>query len=388
MNIAVVGIGYVGLANAILLAQQNKVTLLDIDASKVAMINQYRSPIEDPEIEDYLENKPLQLTATTDEQFAYRNADFIIIAAPTDYDCESRTFDTTIVDAVIASAIRINPSATLVIKSTVPVNFTYQARERFQYPNILFSPEFLREGQALYDCLYPSRIIVGGQSEAAKVFGALLQQCTAAPNPPVIYTHSCEAESIKLFANTFLAMRVAFFNELDTYAEINHLSSRDIIEGVCLDSRIGQYYNNPSFGYGGYCLPKDTKQLYANFENIPNRMIAGIVEANSVRKEHVVNAILANEPEVVGVYRLITKVGSDNFRSSAILDVIDRLIARGVRVVIFEPKLSQVVFHQCEVIHQLAEFKRVASIIVANRLSQELADVRQKVYSRDIYQTD
>ena len=388
MKIAVVGIGYVGLANAILLAQHNKVTLLDIDASKVAMINQHQSPIEDGDIEDYLAHQPLQLTATTDEKLAYQDADFIIIAAPTDYDTESRTFDTTIVDRVMQRAIYLNPSATIVIKSTVPVNFTYQARERYQQPSILFSPEFLREGKALHDCLYPSRIIVGGLSHQAKVFGQLLQQGAKVDNPPVIYTHSCEAESIKLFANTFLAMRVAFFNELDTYAEVNRLDSKDIIEGVCHDPRIGHHYNNPSFGYGGYCLPKDTKQLYSNFATIPNRMISGIVEANSVRKEHIVNAILSRKPEVVGIYRLITKVGSDNFRSSAILGVVDRLIAHGVRVVIFEPKLSEPLFHQCEVIHQLDEFKRAASLIVANRFNQELADVVDKVYSRDIYQTD
>lgn len=388
MDIAVVGIGYVGLANAVLLAQHNKVILLDIDPAKVALINQNCSPIDDQEIADYLTNQPLQLTATTDEFLAYQNADFIVIAAPTDYDSEARTFDTSIVEAVIKRAIEINPSATIVIKSTVPVNFTYHARARYQHSKILFSPEFLREGKALYDCLYPSRIIVGGQSTDAQVFGSLMQQGAKVSNLPVIYTHSCEAESIKLFANTYLAMRVAFFNELDTYAEVNHLSSKDIIEGVCLDSRIGQHYNNPSFGYGGYCLPKDTKQLYSNFETIPNRMITGIVEANAVRKAHIVNAILSRNPEVVGVYRIITKVGSDNFRSSAILGVVDRLIAHGVRVVIYEPKLSQPVFHHCEVIHQLEEFKRAACLIVANRLNQELMDVIDKVYSRDIYQTD
>lgn len=388
MKIAVVGIGYVGLANAILLAQHNDVTLLDIDASKVAMINRHHSPIEDCDIEDYLAHQSLQLTATTDENLAYRDADFIVIAAPTDYDTQARTFDTTIVDMVMQSAINLNPSATIVIKSTVPVNFTYQARERYQHSNILFSPEFLREGKALYDCLYPSRIIIGGLTERAKVFGQLLQQGAKAESPPVIYTHSCEAESIKLFANTFLAMRVAFFNELDTYAEVNRLNCKDIIEGVCHDPRIGHHYNNPSFGYGGYCLPKDTKQLYSNFETIPNRMISGIVAANSVRKEHIVNAILSRKPAVVGIYRLITKVGSDNFRSSAILGVVERLIAHGVRVVIFEPKLPQPVFHQCEVIHQLGEFKQTASLIVANRVNQELADVLDKVYSRDIYQTD
>ncbi|KOO15088.1 UDP-glucose 6-dehydrogenase [Vibrio xuii] len=388
MKIAVVGIGYVGLANAILLAQHNKVILLDVDASKVAMVNQQLSPIEDSDIEEFLRDDSLQLTATTDERLAYSEADFIIITAPTDYDTESRTFDTQIVDQVMRRAIDLNPSATVVIKSTVPVNYTYQARERYLHQDILFSPEFLREGKALYDCLYPSRIIVGGHSQSAKVFGGLLLQGAKTADIAIIYTHSCEAESIKLFANTFLAMRVAFFNELDTYAEVNHLNSKDIIEGVCYDPRIGQYYNNPSFGYGGYCLPKDTKQLYSNFEGIPNRMISGIVEANSVRKDHIVNVILSRQPKVVGVYRLITKVGSDNFRSSAILGVIDRLIAQGIRVVIFEPKLSKSVFHQCEVIHQLSEFKQVASIILANRISQDLVDVVDKIYSRDIYGTD
>ncbi|OAJ93269.1 nucleotide sugar dehydrogenase [Vibrio bivalvicida] len=388
MKIAVVGIGYVGLANAILLAQHNDVTLLDIDKGKVAKINKRISPIDDSDIQHYLTSHTLNLMATTEEHIAYCEAQFIVIATPTDYDTESRSFNTAIVEAVMRRAISINPAATIVIKSTVPVNFTHQARKRYQHSNILFSPEFLREGKALYDCLFPARIIVGGQNESAKVFGALLQQGAKTPNPPLIYTHSCEAEAIKLFANTFLAMRVAFFNELDTYAELNHLISKDIIEGVCCDPRIGQHYNNPSFGYGGYCLPKDTKQLSSNFENIPNRMICGIVESNSIRKDHIAQVILAREPEVVGVYRLVMKSGSDNFRSSSIIGVVDRLQARGVRVVIYEPTYPDSVYHQCEVIHQLDEFKQVSSVILANRLTDELLDVSNKIYSRDIYGTD
>ncbi|ARC94149.1 UDP-glucose 6-dehydrogenase [Vibrio coralliilyticus] len=388
MKITVVGIGYVGLANAILLAQNNEVTLLDIDAYKVDMINQLISPIDDSDIQHYLATQPIQLSATTDSQAAYQDAEYVVVAVPTDYDPESHTFDTAIVNLIIQQAIQVNSSTTIVIKSTVPVNYTYQARERYQHENILFSPEFLREGKALYDCLYPSRIIVGGLSRKAKVFGQLLQQGTKSSNPAVIYTHSCEAESIKLFANTFLAMRVAFFNELDTYAEINQLSSKEIIEGVCLDPRIGQHYNNPSFGYGGYCLPKDTKQLYANYTGIPNRMISGIVEANSIRKDHIAASVISCNPSVVGVYRLIMKTGSDNFRSSSIMGVIDRLRDHGIRVIIFEPSLSDSIYHQCEVIHQLDEFKQVSNLILANRLSTELSDVSDKVYSRDIYGTD
>ncbi len=388
MKIAVVGIGYVGLANAILLAQNNDVVLVDIDIEKVAKINQRISPIEDDDIQHYLTSYRLNLTATTEEHSAYCDAQFIVIATPTDYDAELRAFNTRIVEKVMQQAIRINPAAVIVIKSTVPVNFTNQARERYQHTNILFSPEFLREGKALYDCLYPSRIIVGGQTEVAKEFGALLQQGAKTPNTPIIYTHSCEAESIKLFANTFLAMRVAFFNELDTYAELNHLISKDIIEGVCYDPRIGHHYNNPSFGYGGYCLPKDTKQLSANYENIPNRMISGIVAANSIRKDHIAQVILARKPDVVGVYRLIMKVGSDNYRSSSIFGVVERLQAQGVRVVIFEPSLSDSVYHRCEVIHHLEEFKQISSVILANRVTSDLSNVMDKVYSRDLYGTD
>jgi len=388
MKIAVVGIGYVGLANAILFAQHHDVVMLDVDEHKVKLINHHHSPLDDHEINVYLLNKSLSLTATTKQQDAYLDASFIIIATPTDFDEATNMFNTSIVELVATQAIEMNPSATIVIKSTVPVGFTNSLKKKFPHTQIIFSPEFLREGQALYDSLNPSRIVVGEHSPQARLLAEMLIQGATKSNIEVIFTHSQEAEAIKLFSNTFLAMRVAFFNEVDTFSELNNLNTIELIKGICTDNRIGEHYNNPSFGYGGYCLPKDTKQLNANFENVPNRLIKAIVEANSVRKDHIAQSICNKQPKVVGIYRLIMKSNSDNFRSSSILGVIERLQAQGVKVVIYEPCLNQEQFLDMPIIHQLSEFKVSADIILANRITDEIRDITDKIYTRDIFGCD
>jgi len=388
MKIAVVGTGYVGLANAVLLAQNNEVVAFDINEQKIAMINRRESPIDDNEIIDFLKNKDLNLKATGDSKTAFEGADYIIISTPTNYDPERNYFDTSTVEDVIEKVLGINPQAVMVIKSTVPVGYTAESREKFETDNIIFSPEFLREGKALYDNLYPSRIIVGEESERAGIFAGLLKEGALQKRIDILYTNSTEAEAIKLFANTYLALRVAFFNELDSYAEIKGLNSRQIIEGIGLDPRIGAHYNNPSFGYGGYCLPKDTKQLLANFENVPQNIITAVVEANRTRKEYMAEKILEKHPQTVGIYRLTMKMNSDNFRDSAILGVMEQILQNKATIVIYEPSLKEERFYDCEVVKDLAEFKKRADIIVANRITDEIRDNMDKIYTRDIYSRD